>query len=104
MGTLVRRKGRLPMDAGSSARLNHLAENFRDADALTAESGGDAKALTAETRADAGPVTAGPPARRPSLALTAESPRRADLVAWASAHREALRSMRLLAPAGIGAL
>src|SRR6185369_913895 len=29
---------------------------------------------------------------------------RADLVAWAGAHRDALRRMRLLAPPGIGAL
>jgi methylglyoxal synthase/L-amino acid N-acyltransferase YncA len=42
--------------------------------------------------------------RRPGLALTAEGPRRADLIAWASAHRVALQGMRLLAPAGIGAL
>ena len=31
-----------------------------------------------------------PLTRRPALALTAEGPRRADLVAWASAHRDAL--------------
>jgi methylglyoxal synthase len=42
--------------------------------------------------------------RRPTLALTAEGPRRADLIAWAGAHREMLARMRLLAPAGIGAL
>jgi methylglyoxal synthase/RimJ/RimL family protein N-acetyltransferase len=42
--------------------------------------------------------------RRPTLALTAEGPRRADLIAWAGAHRETLARMRLLAPAGIGAL
>jgi len=45
-----------------------------------------------------------PATRRPALALTAEGPRRADLIAWASAHRERLRCMRLFAPAGIGAL
>ncbi len=42
--------------------------------------------------------------RRPALALTAEGPRRADLIAWANAHRSALSGMRLLAPNGIGAL
>src|SRR4051812_26776723 len=42
--------------------------------------------------------------RRPALALTAEGPRRADLIAWAGAHRDALAGMRLLAPAGIKAL
>ncbi len=45
-----------------------------------------------------------PSTRRPALALTAEGPRRADLVAWATAHVETLRTMRLLAPAGIGTL
>ena len=45
-----------------------------------------------------------PLTRRPALALTAEGPRRADLVAWAGAHRVALAAMRLLAPAGIGVL
>ena len=42
--------------------------------------------------------------RRPALALTAEGPRRADLIAWAGAHRDTLSGMRLLAPAGIGVL
>jgi methylglyoxal synthase/L-amino acid N-acyltransferase YncA len=42
--------------------------------------------------------------RRPALALTAEGPRRADLIAWASAHYTALRGLRLLAPATIGTL
>jgi methylglyoxal synthase len=42
--------------------------------------------------------------RRPALALTAEGPRRADLIAWAGAHRDTLSRMRLLAPSGIGAL
>jgi methylglyoxal synthase/RimJ/RimL family protein N-acetyltransferase len=45
-----------------------------------------------------------PPARRPALALTAEGPRRADLIAWAGAHSRVLEGMRLLAPAGIKAL
>ncbi len=45
-----------------------------------------------------------PATRRPALALTAEGPRRADLIAWAGAHRETLRNLRLFAPAGIGAL
>ena len=45
-----------------------------------------------------------PTTRRPALALTAEGPRRADLIAWAGAHRTTLSTMRLLAPAGIGAL
>jgi methylglyoxal synthase/GNAT superfamily N-acetyltransferase len=43
-------------------------------------------------------------ARRPALALTAEGPRRSDLIAWAGAHAGTLSRMRLLAPAGIGAL
>lgn len=42
--------------------------------------------------------------RRPALVLTAEGPRRADLVAWAHSHRDTLAQLRLLAPAGIGAL
>jgi len=71
------------MDAGRSARLDHLAETF------VANRGAD--------------VAKGH-MRRLALALTAEGPRRPDLVAWASAHREVLRSMRLLAPAGVGAL
>jgi methylglyoxal synthase/RimJ/RimL family protein N-acetyltransferase len=45
-----------------------------------------------------------PATRRPALALTAEGPRRADLIAWASAHYSTLASMRLLAPATIAAL
>jgi methylglyoxal synthase len=67
---------RVEIDAvtATSGRLAHLAEHF------------------------------GPPVRRPALALTAEGPRRADLIAWASAHREVLGPLRLLAPAGIGAL
>lgn len=44
------------------------------------------------------------PHRRPALALSAEGPRRADLIAWAGAHVGLLATMRLLAPAGIGAL
>jgi methylglyoxal synthase/RimJ/RimL family protein N-acetyltransferase len=45
-----------------------------------------------------------PATRRPALALTAEGPRRADLIAWATAHYSVLRHLRLLAPAGVGAL
>src|SRR5690606_24893377 len=45
-----------------------------------------------------------PATRRPALALTAEGPRRADLIAWASAHYSTLATMRLFAPAGIAAL
>lgn len=45
-----------------------------------------------------------PATRRPALALTAEGPRRADLIAWATAHEATLRTMRLLAPASVGAL
>jgi methylglyoxal synthase/GNAT superfamily N-acetyltransferase len=41
---------------------------------------------------------------RPALALTAEGPRRADLIAWAGGHADTLSRLRLLAPAGIGAL
>ncbi len=45
-----------------------------------------------------------PTTRRPALALTAEGPRRADLLAWADVNRAALTTLRLLAPAGIGRL
>jgi methylglyoxal synthase/RimJ/RimL family protein N-acetyltransferase len=45
-----------------------------------------------------------PATRRPALALTAEGPRRADLIAWASAHYSTLARLRLFAPAGIAAL
>lgn len=45
-----------------------------------------------------------PATRRPALALTAEGPRRADLIAWASTHYSTLATMRLFAPAGIAAL
>jgi methylglyoxal synthase len=45
-----------------------------------------------------------PATRRPALALTAEGPRRADLIAWATSHAPTLRGMRLLAPAAVGTL
>lgn len=41
---------------------------------------------------------------RPALALTAEGPRRADLVAWAKANQTSLGSVRLFAPASVGTL
>lgn len=44
------------------------------------------------------------PDRVRALVLTAEGPRRSDLVAWASAHRQRLVGLRLLAPPGVGAL
>src|SRR6516165_8349440 len=58
---------------------------------------------------DLGPVAVSAPAaapltRRPTLALTAEGPRRSDLIGWAGAHRDTLARMRLLAPAGVGVL
>lgn len=69
----------------TSARLAHFPENF---------GAGTVGAVN---------VTAGP-GRVPALVLTAEGPRRADLIAWATAHRAQLARLRLLAPAGIGAL
>lgn len=42
--------------------------------------------------------------RRPALALSAEGPRRVDLVDWVNGNRAALAGVRLLAPAGIAHL
>jgi len=70
----------------TSGRLAHLAEHFGPLP--------DGRQPSRETRET----------RRPALALTAEGPRRADLIAWAGAHRGRLATMRLLAPAGIGGL
>jgi methylglyoxal synthase len=72
----------------NTGRLAHYAVDFGSQNV-------DVAPLTKEDR----PLT-----RRPALALTAEGPRRADLVAWAGAHRDILARMRLLAPAGIGVL
>ncbi|GAA1746421.1 GNAT family N-acetyltransferase [Luedemannella helvata] len=44
------------------------------------------------------------PDRVRALVLTAEGPRRSDLIAWAGAHRQRLAGLRLLAPPGVGAL
>jgi methylglyoxal synthase len=79
----------------TSGRLAHLAEHFGP------PSGGvvtDADVLSRDQPA------APRPSRRPALALTAEGPRRADLIAWAGAHRDRLAGLRLLAPAGVGGL
>ena len=62
-----------------SGRLDHFAEFFGDG------------ALSGKGREH--------PA---AIALTAEGPRLADLIAWASANAGTLHRMRLLAPAGIG--
>jgi methylglyoxal synthase len=69
-----------------SGRLDHFAEFFGKPRFA-------GQAASARTERD-----------RPALALTAEGPRRADLIAWAGAHADTLSRMRLLAPAGIGAL
>src|SRR5258706_11231272 len=74
------------MDA-ASGRLAHLAQDFGTT--------GQSQVVVAGAQ---------PSTRRPALALTAEGPRRADLIAWAGVHQAALRTMRLLAPAGVGAL
>src|SRR5438552_2801240 len=42
--------------------------------------------------------------RVPALLMTAEGPRRADLLAWAGVHRERLTRLRLFAPPGIASL
>jgi methylglyoxal synthase/RimJ/RimL family protein N-acetyltransferase len=73
------------IDASQSVRLAHEAADF---------------GAGADTSAGRGAASG----RRPTLALTAEGPRRADLVAWAGAHSATLATLRLLAPAGIGAL
>src|SRR6185295_10867734 len=44
------------------------------------------------------------PDRVPALLMTAEGPRRADLLAWAGVHRERLARLRLFAPPGIASL
>ena len=64
-----------------SGRLDHFAEFFGD--------------RTRKPRADADGK---------ALALTADGPRRQDLIAWARDHVDVLGRMRLLAPAGIGKL
>jgi methylglyoxal synthase/GNAT superfamily N-acetyltransferase len=79
----------------SSGRLAHFPDHFGGA--------ADPNAPADDPRPSELPRSE-QPARRPALALTAEGPRRADLIAWASAHRTALSGMRLLAPAGIRAL
>jgi methylglyoxal synthase len=84
--------------AVASDRLSHFPEYFGDANPPATEAIIEIEAAAAML--DATPT----PLRRPALALTAEGPRRADLVAWASAHIDVLTRMRLLAPAGIGAL
>jgi methylglyoxal synthase/L-amino acid N-acyltransferase YncA len=100
-------------DAVASARLDHVGGDFGGAEQRTNSGGaeqrtnsGGAEQRTNSGGAEAESAMAGaqPSTRRPALALTAEGPRRADLIAWAGAHREALASMRLLAPSGIGAL
>jgi methylglyoxal synthase/GNAT superfamily N-acetyltransferase len=67
-------------EAVGVGRLDHFADFFGEAQ-------------TNEARAE-----------RPSIALTAERSRRADLIAWASANAGVLATMRLLAPTDVGAL
>ena len=89
---MVRRgSGKRPADA-----LFSVETAFRDV--------GQARALRRGFRLPQHSRGAGGPTRAPVLALTAEGPRRADLIAWAGAHVDILSRMRLLAPAGIGAL
>lgn len=87
----------------TSGRLAHYPADFGSTDLrLTGAEADPALPMVVaplDEVAGAQPLT-----RRPALALTAEGPRRADLVAWAGAHRAALSQMRLLAPAGIGVL
>jgi methylglyoxal synthase len=79
----------------TSGRLAHLAEHFGPRpDGVVTDTDVLRRARPAAPR----------PSRRPALALTAEGPRRADLLAWAGANRRRLATMRLLAPAGIGSL
>lgn len=91
----------------ASGRLAHYIDGSpaRDAGRPQTQVAG-AQPLRVQPAVLRGPAaeSAAPATRRPALALTAEGPRRADLVAWAAAHRRTLRTMRLLAPAGIGAL
>src|SRR5688572_25539473 len=82
---------------GTSGRLAHFAQKFDPLDSPGAVTGTRVPSRSPGAAAQ-------PPSRRPTLALTAEGPRRADLVAWASAHRETLSNLRLLAPAAIGTL
>ncbi len=89
------------IDGFSSGRLaHHIEGDLRDRhlDARLAPELSLDQVAGAQT-----PATA-PATRRPALALTAEGPRRADLVAWAVANEATLRSVRLFAPSGIGAL
>lgn len=65
----------------ATARLAHYPENF----------GAGAPVAVRRTR-------------RPALVLSAEGPRRADLLAWAGAHRDKLAGLRLLAPPGVSTL
>ena len=88
----------------TSGRLAHFAQDFGGADRRNISGGADQRNVSGGAALQAGVAGAQPLARRPALALTAEGPRRADLVAWAGAHRASLTAMRLLAPAGIGAL
>ncbi len=71
----------------ASGRLAHFAQDFGGHD------------QPQDVVAGAQPTT-----RRPALALTAEGPRRADLIEWAGTHHATLTTMCLLAPAGIGTL
>jgi methylglyoxal synthase len=70
-----------------SGRLAHLARDFGGPDQPQGVVAG-----------------AQPTTRRPALALTAEGPRRADLIAWTETHHATLTTMRLLAPASTGTL
>jgi methylglyoxal synthase/RimJ/RimL family protein N-acetyltransferase len=91
-----------------SGRLDHHATFFGDREPAAVGERDGAPGVTGDTargdRDRADEVRAEPTGRTPALALTAEGPRRADLIAWASARADVLSRLRLLAPAGIGAL
>jgi methylglyoxal synthase len=84
-------------EINSTGRLAHFPTDF-----------GAVVATAPDAAVPVSPATVTQPAaivaRRPALALTAEGSRRTDLISWAGAHRATLRRMRLLAPAGVGAL
>jgi methylglyoxal synthase len=87
----------------NSARLAHYPDDFGAAES-GAQAGGPATTdqpgvVSPQHGADL-PVLG----RVPALVLTAEGPRRADLLSWASAHRGKLAKLKLHAPSGIGSM
>ena len=78
-----------------SGRLDHFAEFFGNGAFFGKGPEGQQEGESPGATEDSRPT---------AIALTAEGPRRADLIAWASANAGALARMRLLAPAGIGSL